>query len=332
MDKEKGASEMVQTSLPMGSGLIPPWPDGGTAGVLDQRGQIVLAPDPPRTARRTDWKWAAVIPARNESATLQTILAELERLSLYQIVVVVNGSTDATRAIAMHYGCKVLEFSGALGHDVGRGLGAQASDRTDGVVFLDADIEFRAGELVSFLTAVEGGMDVALNDVNQLPLFNPRHPVNVAKAYLNVVLDRTDLGSSSMTGVPHALSRKALDVIGCEALAVPPMAQAKAILSHLRVGLASAVDVVGRNRIHGADSPVTSGQLEDLIVGDHLEAISYVLSERGVRGGFSDGNRQRQRFTQAEPPPADDRPAIRAVVPHGGYQDVKVSGTVQRLK
>ena len=274
-----------------------PWANAPSFSALDQQGHLSFTAPGQTSADRPQWRWSVVIPVRNESKTLPRVLSQLHAVPLDDIFVVVNGSSDTSRQVAEQYDCRILEYQSPLGHDVGRAVGARAARQADAILFLDADIVVMAHELLPFLVSVENGLDVALNDINRLPLLNPKHPVNVAKASLNCSLKRSDLGYSSLTGIPHALSRKALDAVGYESLAVPPLAHAKAILHGLEVGLAGPVDVVGRNRIHGADSPVTSHQLEELILGDHLEAMAYLIHRLGVRGGFTDGKRLRQHIT-----------------------------------
>ncbi|MCL5063906.1 MAG: glycosyltransferase [Firmicutes bacterium] len=309
----------------------PPWPEAERAGVLNQQGHLQWN-SASLEEHPLHWKWSAVIPAHNEGRTIAQVLQAVQELPLDQIIVVVNGSIDDTKAVAERYGCRVLEYDSVLGHDIGRALGAKSAIEADAeaVLFMDADIIVRSHELFPFLSGVERGLDVALNDVSRLTLFNPQHPVNIAKAYLNWVLGRSDLGYSSMTGIPHALSRKAIEAIGCAPLAVPPLAHAKAVLAGLSVGVAGPVDVVARNRIHGVDSRFSSGQLEHIILGDHLEALAYLVSIRGVRGGFTDGERERSRLGpfEARPPGSlASAPATRAVVPHGWAQKLKSSGS-----
>ncbi|WKL03635.1 hypothetical protein Q0F98_09285 [Paenibacillus amylolyticus] len=43
-----------------------------------------------------------------------------------------------------------------------------------------------------------------------------------------------------MTAIPHAISRKGLEVMGISSLEVPPLAQAKAVIGGLRVRCSSS--------------------------------------------------------------------------------------------
>lgn len=225
----------------------------------------------------------AVVTAMNEEKAVPAVLEQLGRLPLCETVVVVNGSTDRTFWSARTLsGGIVVHFVRPLGHDVGRAVGAKLT-RSDIVLFLDGDFPVFAEHLVPFIDAVEKGTDVALNDISPyIDVFANRDPVSVVKEMLNRSLGRADLEANSLTAVPHALSRQALETIGYANLMVPPKAQSIAVRSGLKVGCAMSVDVISKNRIRvknsGHDNPVSN-----LIVGDHLEALGYLLQAEGPR-------------------------------------------------
>ncbi|MCF8563267.1 glycosyltransferase family 2 protein [Alicyclobacillus tolerans] len=240
-----------------------------------------------------------VIPACNEASTLKRTLPRLKRWKRVQeIVVVANGCGDNTAAVARQAGARVLEFSEKLGHDTGRAVGAAAAQGKY-LLFLDGDIIWRRQDLVPFVRALERGADVALNTY---PLPASRffdHPTAAAKRALNMVLRRRDLKASSLTAVPHAIRRSALEKIGIPSLAVPPLAQAKAVLAGMKVVACHYVDVGSRNRWKPRFR--TNYQTKDVIIGDHLEAIHHIVQVKGQRGGFSDLYRQRNVVEQVQP-------------------------------
>ncbi len=236
----------------------------------------------------------AVVPVRNEEKTLGVLLRQLSRLPLARIVVVVNGSADGSGAVARAAGCHVVSYPMPLGHDVARVAGVVNQD-ADIYLFTDADMPFEAEEFVPFLRAAATGVDVALNDITPfLTLESRLHVVSVAKDFLNRTLGRQDLGVNSLTAVPHALTRRAVRAIGAERLAVPPLAHAAAVLERLVIRPVHSVDVLSQNRIHAAVSPDRSPLvLEELILGDHVEALELIVQRLGRRGGLTDLNRRR---------------------------------------
>lgn len=224
---------------------------------------------------------AAVVVACNEEAAIAGVLYELKRLPLQEIIVVLNGCSDRTYYKVMEIpGVLIVNIPEKLGYDVGRGVGARLST-ADCILFVDGDIVIPAEELYPFLSAIDHGYDVALNHLQPLlPPFKRQDIVTRCKVFLNRLLKRTDLGSNSMTAIPHALSRRGLEEIGAEALAVPPLAQAMAILKGMKVVSAHTVDVLTRNRRRHVNEG-KGNAVEGLIVGDHAEALAYVMSMTG---------------------------------------------------
>ncbi|MEH7087276.1 family 2 glycosyl transferase, partial [Neobacillus drentensis] len=100
---------------------------------------------------------------------------------------------------------------------------------------------------------------------------------------------------NSLTAVPHALSRKALEIIGYMNLMVPPKAQAIAILNGLRVEVCTSINVVERNKIRNTNVGQTN-PVAQLIIGDHLEALREAMDMCGSRLSLSDTQRDRDRI------------------------------------
>ncbi|RUS44650.1 glycosyltransferase [Cohnella sp. AR92] len=234
---------------------------------------------------------SVIIPVMNERRTLARVIREAKRVHPgTEVIVVVNGSSDGSLQIARDSGARVLVFDRPLGHDVGRSVGAREA-LGQILLFIDADMVIPASQLRPFVDAVKNGTDVALNDYSGPTRQESVHGVVLAKHALNSLLDRSDLMGASMTAVPHAISRKALETIGAASLSVPPLAHTMAIHSRLVVQRVKHVDVGTLNPLRTRRERHHS--LEPLIVGDHLEAIQWLVSHTDNRGGYEDGSRQR---------------------------------------
>ncbi|MEF3307237.1 glycosyltransferase family 2 protein [Paenibacillus sp. GYB003] len=235
---------------------------------------------------------SVVIPVVNERRTIARIVREAFAVHRdTEVIVVANGTTDGSDQIAEALGARVFRYPEPLGHDVGRSIGAKEAKGSI-ILFTDGDIVISARNLVPLVKAVENGIDIALNSyLGPVDKMNV-HSVVLAKHALNIALSRPELKGASMTTVPHAISRKALDAIGWEHLAVPPKAQAIGICRGLDVRAVHHIDVGRTNPIRrrkrGGDP------LEGLIVGDHLEAIEWYIRATNERGNKPDLTRARE--------------------------------------
>ncbi|UJF36433.1 glycosyltransferase family 2 protein [Paenibacillus hexagrammi] len=234
---------------------------------------------------------SVIIPAMNERRTIASVIRQARGVHpSTEIIVVVNGSRDGTEQIARRMGARVFAYPEPLGHDVGRGIGAGHA-RGSILLFIDADIVIKARDLKPFVRAVERGVDVALNSYTGNIHKQDVHPVVLAKHALNLALSRPDLLGASMTAIPHALSRRALEVIGTAALSVPPLAQTIAVTKGLDLHKVHEVNVGRMNPRKRRTFRVDP--LRNLIVGDHLEAIGYLLEATNERGQQTDLFRDR---------------------------------------
>ena len=82
-----------------------------------------------------------VVPVHNAADSLAACLEHIRKLSPApdECVIVDDGSTDASRAIAQHAGFKLISAGGRRGPATARNLGARAA-RGDILLFLDADV------------------------------------------------------------------------------------------------------------------------------------------------------------------------------------------------
>lgn len=237
-------------------------------------------------------KVSVIIPAMNERKTIAAVIRQAYRVHPEtEVIVVANGSTDGTAELAQRIGAKVIRFPHQLGHDVGRSVGAKEA-RGDILLFTDADIIIPTRDLIPLTRAIEGGLDVALNKYLGPTDKQKVHSVVLSKHSLNIFLAKPELKGVSLTTIPHAISRRARDIIGVEHLAVPPKAQAIAICSGLKVQGIHYIDVGRTNprrRLKKGSDPIGS-----LIFGDHLEAIDWLISKSGSRGNRLDLIRNRE--------------------------------------
>lgn len=252
-----------------------------------KRPQLLLLP----TAKKV----AVILSVINEGRTISQILDQLHRMPLEEIIVVVNGSKDGTFTILRNHPSKpiMIHYESAIGYDIGRAIGAKAS-QADILVFIDGDMIIRAEQILPYVHAIEQGADIALNDLSSyMQGFNRRDSVSMIKEFVNRSLGRSDLKANSLTAVPHALSRKACEVIGYSSFAIPPMAQVIAIQHGLKVIAPYGVNVIEKNKIKAMNTG-EGNVVEQMIIGDNLEALHTAMKQQGERLKMPDKLRQRQ--------------------------------------
>jgi glycosyltransferase involved in cell wall biosynthesis len=100
---------------------------------------------------------AVIIPARNEAVALRQVLAEIPRQCVHQVIVVDNGSTDETAAVARDGGARVVtEPAPGYGRACLAGLGA-VDPTVETVLFMDGDHADYPEELPKLLEPISQG-------------------------------------------------------------------------------------------------------------------------------------------------------------------------------
>ena len=98
---------------------------------------------------------AVVIPALNEAGNIRDLVQEVRRVVPAAVIVVDNGSTDATASLAAAGGALVIaEPRRGYGYACQAGVRHAVECRADVVVFLDGDYSFLPAELPRLLLPI----------------------------------------------------------------------------------------------------------------------------------------------------------------------------------
>ena len=107
-------------------------------------------------------KISVILPAKNEAEGLRRTLPALTScLPNAQVLVVDDGSTDDTAAVARSHGAKVLSSPYSMGNGAAVKRGARAATG-DVLVFMDADGQHDPTHIPSLLSRLEEGYDMVV--------------------------------------------------------------------------------------------------------------------------------------------------------------------------
>ncbi|MGN7310117.1 glycosyltransferase [Alkalicoccobacillus gibsonii] len=246
-------------------------------------GQTPLPVSASMVKRNMNYKLHVIVPAMDEADTLPGVLMELKRLQPDQIIVVVNGSKDHTAHVAESHGAKVINYSQPLGNDVGRAIGA-LNGEADIYLFTDGDIVIKAEDYLPFIQDVEKGIDMAINSIDWITKVEKADIISQSRFFLNAIQERRDLRAENILTIPHAFSRKGLEIIGKSELSNPVLANTIALDKKLQISVPHTIDVLGMNKMRTNHLPKPGeviGEAMQRMHGDFIEALDYLIDTYG---------------------------------------------------
>ncbi len=103
-----------------------------------------------------------VLPAKNESAAIGQTIECIKQLSIaHEIIVVNDGSTDSTQAVAEHAGATVITHPYSKGNGAAIKTGARTATG-DVIIFMDADGQHDPQDIPKLLEKINEGYDLVV--------------------------------------------------------------------------------------------------------------------------------------------------------------------------
>ena len=107
-------------------------------------------------------KISIVLPAKNESGAIGQTIERIKQLNItHEIIVVNDGSTDSTQAVAEHAGATVVAHPYSKGNGAAIKTGARTATG-DIIVFMDADGQHDPQDIPHLLEKIEQGYDLVV--------------------------------------------------------------------------------------------------------------------------------------------------------------------------
>jgi glycosyltransferase involved in cell wall biosynthesis len=155
--------------------------------------QLLWLPTDPAIPKVTRASVSIILPARNEASALFELLPKLRaQCPAAEILVIDDGSTDATAEIATEHGARVISHPLSLGNGAAIKTGARHAG-SDILVFMDADGQHQPADIPRLLARLHQGHDMVIGARSQ------GSQANWSRGLANAFYNRL---ASYMTGHP----------------------------------------------------------------------------------------------------------------------------------
>ena len=176
----------------------------------------------PQSAHAEGPRISLLIPARNEENNLPKLLASIRKSKIqpHEILVIDDGSTDATAAVARAGGASVINPAPLPAEWKGKPWACQEGARHttgDWLLFLDADVWFEEGGLESVLALA--------NNSKQASSICPYHQIQTPAEELSAFFNLIMVAGSNAFGLPSPTS--ANDALFGQSLLLPKQSYQK---------------------------------------------------------------------------------------------------------
>lgn len=233
---------------------------------------------------------SVVIPLSGDTRALRHMLASVRQLSAdVEAILVCPTGTHIMATLEDEPWVRVVETAPFRSYDEGRAVGAHHV-RGKFLLFADESVLLSPLQMQRYVRALQSGADLAVT-VPPASGAAAKQVQGRQSAYrlLNHLLGHAALGAGTMSRIPYACTLSALSVIGCEALATPPLAFVKAAWNKLPITAVTAQPAIQQG-VRARSSLIKRTRH---ILREHAQAMQWLMQSVGKRGGLPDGGRYR---------------------------------------
>lgn len=236
---------------------------------------------------KKDIKYSAVIMLSEHGNKLEATLKEVKTAGVEEVIVIGNKNDINSKmgAITNFNSIQIIECENNSFFSIALTIGSRHSNANI-CVFLEENNSITSKEIKSLLQSIESGAGISLFERKQL-LETDKAPdsVSIGQYFINMCISKPELLNNGLSTFPFAINNlKISEFIEEEYHCNSTLVFLKAMLADVKV------DVI--NQPHWAQIINNKMQNEE-ILGDQLEALTFLLNITNERGGFTDGGRRR---------------------------------------
>lgn len=239
------------------------------------------------TKSKKDIKYSAVIMLSEHGNKLEATLKEAENAGVEELIVIGNKNDINNKKgdITNFNSIQIIEcennsfFSIAL-------TAANRHANANICVFLEENNSITSKEIKSLLQSIESGAGISLLERKQLLETDKAFDsVSIGQYFINMCISKPELLNNGLSSLPFAINTlKISEVIEEEHYCNSTLVFLKAMLAGIKVDVINPTNWV---------PSINKNMQKEEILGDQLEALTFLLNITNERGGFTDGGRRR---------------------------------------
>jgi len=233
-------------------------------------------------------KYCAVIMLSEHGDKLEETLKELRIAGVDEVIVIGNKNDINTKKgdITNFNSIQIIECENNSLSSIALTI-ANRHANANICVFLEENNSIKSKDIKSLLQSIESGAGISLLQRKQLLETDKAFDsASIGQYFINMCISKPELLNNGISAFPYAINTQNIfEAIEEEFLDNSTLVFLKAMLASIKV------DVI--NPINWVPS-INNKMKSEEILGDQLDALTFLLNITNERGGFTDGGRRRE--------------------------------------